>query len=92
MRRNTVTATVVLKLLAGLAVAATNDEPLPMRTQQAIVYATPIKNTVILEFKLYDNKTWCWLYLKKTTWEAIRANDYELPEHMHKGQLQCERR
>ena len=63
-----------------------------MRTTQAIVYATPIKNTVILEFKLYDNKTWCWLYLKKATWDAIRANGGELPEHANMGQLQCERR
>ena len=92
MRRNTVTATVALTLLAGLTVASADDEPLPMRTQQAIVYATPIKNTVILEFKLYDNKTWCWLYLKKATWEAIRANGHELPDDMNRGQLQCERR
>jgi hypothetical protein len=92
MRRRTVTATFALTLLGGLAVAGTDDEPLPMRTKQAIVYATPMKSTVILEFKLYDNKTWCWLYLKKETWDAIRANGGELPEHTNMGQLQCERR
>ena len=92
MRPSTVTATFALTLLAGLAVAGTDDEALPMRTTQAIVYATPIKNTVILEFKLYDNKTWCWLYLKKATWDAIRANGGELPQHANMGQLQCERR
>lgn len=92
MRRRTVTATVALTLLAGLAVADPDDVALPMRTPQAIVYATPIKNTVILEFKLYDNRTWCWLYLKKETWEAIRANGGALPEHTNMGQLQCERR
>lgn len=92
MRRRTVTATFALTLFAGLAVAGTDNEALPMRTKQAIVYATPIKNTVILQFKLYDNKTWCWLYLKKETWDAIRANGDELPEHTNMGQLQCERR
>ena len=95
MRRRTVTATLALTLLVDLAVASSadpDDEPLPMRTEHAIVYATPIKNIVILEFKLYDNKTWCWLYLKKETWDAIRANGGELPEHTNMGQLQCERR
>jgi hypothetical protein len=92
MRRRTVTATFALTLLGGLAVAGTDDEPLPMRTKQAIVYATPMKSTVILEFKLYDNKTWCWLYLKREAWDAIRANGGELPEHTNMGQLQCERR
>ncbi|MEX1266566.1 MAG: hypothetical protein WEA08_06560, partial [Woeseia sp.] len=91
MRRRALTA-FALTLLAGPAVAGSDDEPLPMRTEQAIVYATPIKNTVILEFKLYDNRTWCWLYLKKATWDAIRANGGELPEHLGIGQLQCERR
>ena len=95
MRRRRVSQALALTMLAGLAVAsaaAPDDEPLPMRTEHAIIYATPIKNAVILEFKLYDNKTWCWLYLKKETWDAIRANDGELPEHMNMGQLQCERR
>lgn len=95
MRRRRVSQALSLIMLAGLAVAsaaAPDDELLPMRTEHAIVYATPIKNTVILEFKLYDNKTWCWLYLKKETWDAIRANGGELPEHTNMGQLQCERR
>lgn len=94
MRRRRVSQALALTMLAGLAVAsaAAPDEPLPMRTEHAIVYATPIKNTVILEFKLHDNKTWCWLYLKKETWDAIRANGGELPEHTNMGQLQCERR
>ena len=95
MKRRRVSQALALTMLAGFAVAsvaAPNDEPLPMRTEHAIVYATPIKNTVILEFKLYDNKTWCWLYLKKETWEEIRANGGELPEHTDMGQLQCQRR
>ncbi len=92
MRRRAVTATFVLSLHAGIAVAGADEEALPMRTEQAIVYATPIKNTVILEFKLYDNQTWCWLYLKKETWDAIRANGGELPANTNMGQLQCQRR
>jgi hypothetical protein len=72
--------------------AVADDEPLPMRTEQPIVYATPIKNTVILEFKLYDNKTWCWLYIEKEVWDEVRQKGGLLPAGADKGQLQCERR
>ena len=77
---------------ASPPVALVPITPLPMRTEEPIVYATPIKTMVILEFKLYDNKTWCRLYIEKAVWEVIRANNGELPEDSDKGQLQCEHR
>ena len=72
--------------------ALADDAPLPMRTEQPIVYATPISNFVILEFKLYDNRTWCRLYIAKATWEQVLANDGNLPAGADPGELQCEQR
>ena len=87
-------------LFCAMLVAASNaksvkdgdDAPLPMRTVQPIVYATPISHAVILEFKLYDNKTWCWLYVRRDTWGEARTRDGQLPDGVDMGQLQCERR
>ena len=81
-----------LMLTAAAPVAMADDKPLPMRTEGAIVYATPITSMVILEFKLYDNKTWCRLYIRKEAWELAKANGGELPPEIDPGQLECERR
>lgn len=84
---------IALVLLAGAPAAASNGEaPLPMRTRAPIVYATPIANMVILEFKLYDNRTWCRLYIAKAVWERARANGDELPPSADAGRLDCEQR
>jgi len=85
----------VVSLLPTLGVVsstAESGEVLPMRTKAPLVYETPLKNAVILEFQLYDNETWCWLYLRKDAWDAIRANGYEVPAGLDIGRLQCERR
>jgi hypothetical protein len=84
-----------VSLLLALGVvsnAAGGVEVLPMRTKAPLVYETPLKNAVILEFQLYDNETWCWLYLRKDVWDAIRANGFEVPADLDIGRLQCERR
>ena len=79
--------------LANAPGAALADEaPLPMRTEQPIVYATPISNFVILEFKLYDNRTWCRLYIAKASWDQVLANGGKLPAEADPGELQCEKR
>lgn len=78
--------------LGVVSSAAGGSEVLPMRTKAPLVYETPLKNAVILEFQLYDNETWCWLYLRKDAWDAIRANGYEVPAGLDIGRLQCERR
>jgi hypothetical protein len=88
-------ATLAAAIYANTAVAddaSPPAAPLAMRIEHPIVYATPIKNVVILEFKLYDNKTWCRLYIEKQTWDAIRANGGKLPSGADRGQLQCEQR
>ena len=84
-----------VSLVSALGVVSTEaggDEVLPMRTKAPLVYETPLKNAVILEFQLYDNETWCWLYLRKNVWDAIRANGFEVPADLDIGRLQCERR
>jgi len=84
-----------VSLVSALGVVSTEaggDEVLPMRTKAPLVYETPLKNAVILEFQLYDNETWCWLYLRKDVWDAIRANSGEVPPDLDIGRLQCERR
>ena len=84
-----------VSLLLALGVVSTeagSDEVLPMRTKAPLVYETPLKNAVILEFQLYDNETWCWLYLRKNVWDAIRVNGFEVPADLDIGRLQCERR
>ena len=88
------TVLIMIGLLAlGAASTATGgDEVLPMRSEAPLVYETPLRNAVILEFQLYDNETWCWLYLRKDVWEQARANGDEVPADLDIGQLQCERR
>ena len=84
-----------VSLLLALGVVSTeagSDEVLPMRTKAPLVYETPLKNAVILEFQLYDNETWCWRYLRKNVWDAIRVNGFEVPADLDIGRLQCERR
>lgn len=84
---------VALLAAASAPTAASDpDAPLPMRTEAPIVYATPIESMVILEFKLYDNRTWCRLYIAKDIWERVRANGDTLPAGTDAGQLHCERR
>lgn len=86
---------VFVSLLLTLGVVSSkagSDEVLPMRTKVPLVYETPLKNAVILEFQLYDNETWCWLYLRKNVWQATRANSGEVPADLDIGRLQCERR
>lgn len=83
---------IVLLAFAVIGIAFGTEDRLPMRTDAPLVYETPLRNAVILEFQLYDNETWCWLYLKKAVWDAIRANDGEVPDDLDIGQLQCERR
>lgn len=82
----------ILALASATAHAEDSDAPLPMRTEAPIVYATPIENMVILEFKLYDNVTWCRLYIAKDTWDRARANGNELPSGTDTGHLDCEQR
>lgn len=82
----------LLPALGVVSSADGGDEVLPMRTTAPLVYETPLKNAVILEFQLYDNETWCWLYLRKDAWDAVRANGYEVPADLDIGRLQCERR
>lgn len=82
----------LLPTLGVVSTATGGDEILRMRTEAPLVYETPLKNAVILEFQLYDNETWCWLYLRKSVWNAIRANGYEVPADLDIGRLQCERR
>lgn len=93
-RRNVAQGLVVSMLAIAACISATlaDDAPLPMRTGQPIVYATPIENAVILEFKLYDNKTWCRLYIAKEAWHELRANGGKLPRGADLGQLHCEQR
>ena len=87
-----IAAAIVLLAFAVIGIAFGTEDRLPMRTEAPLVYESPLKNTVILEFQLYDNETWCWLYLRKDVWEAIRANGDEIPADLDIGQLQCERR
>lgn len=82
----------LLPALGMVSSAAGGGEVLPMRTKAPLVYETPLKNAVILEFQLYDNETWCWLYLRKDAWDAIRGNGGEAPADLDIGRLQCERR
>lgn len=79
-----------LSMMAGSAIA--DDKALAMRAAEPLVYATPLSNMVILEFTLYDNKTWCRLYIQKEAWELAKANGGELPVEIDPGQLECERR
>lgn len=85
---------IALLAVAGACPATASDgqTPLPMRTRAPIVYATPITNMVILEFKLYDNRTWCRLYIAKAVWERARANGDALPPGADAGRLDCEQR
>lgn len=95
MRRNSLAVLALVVMLSAWGFADTviaDDAPLPMRTEQPIVYATPIPSMIILEFKLYDNKTWCRLYIEKAVWQVIQANGGELPAGADKGQLRCEQR
>lgn len=82
----------LLALASGPAVGSDDEAPLPMRTKAPIVYATPIDDMVILEFKLYDNRTWCRLYIARDAWEHARAHGKRLPAGADAGQLHCERR
>lgn len=77
-------------LLGGTSVAAADSPVLPMRTDEPLVYATPFSNAVIVSFRLYDNKTWCRLYVRKEVWEAAKANGGKVPKDMDIGELQCE--
>lgn len=86
------TGVATLALVNAPYAALADEAPLPMRTEQPIVYATPISNFVILEFKLYDNRTWCRLYIAKAIWEQVLANGGKLPAGLDPGELQCERR
>ena len=81
-----------LALTHAPAAALADEAPLPMRTEQPIVYATPISDFVILEFKLYDNRTWCRLYIAKATWDQVLANSGKLPGGADPGELQCDKR
>lgn len=91
-RKLAAVAGVATLVLTHAPCAALGDEaPLPMRTEQPIVYATPISNFVILEFKLYDNRTWCRLYIAKATWHQVLANGGKLPARADPGELQCEK-
>lgn len=96
MRRKTTLLGVVVLASVMSAEAADSvpkaGEVLPMRSKAPLVYETPLRNAVILEFQLYDNETWCWLYLRKDVWKAMREDDGDLPADVDIGQLQCERR
>ena len=96
MTRRALMRTVGIALLAAATYAHTasaDQQPLPMRERgESLVYETPFKNMVILEFILYDNKTWCRLYVRKEAWEAAKQNGGYLPEELDPGQLQCEQR
>lgn len=84
---------VVLLALASVPAEGSDEEaPLPMRTEAPIVYATPIADMVIVEFKLYDNRTWCRLYIAQDAWEHARAHGNRLPAGADAGRLHCERR
>lgn len=87
-----IVAVIVLLAFAVIGIAFGTEDRLPMRSEAPLVYETPLNNAVILEFQLYDNETWCWLYLRKDVWEAIRANGDQIPADLDIGQLQCERR
>lgn len=67
------------------------SKPQPMRTERAIVYQTPVPGTVLLQFKLFDNQTWCTIYMKTSTWAAIEANDGKLPADAEIGSFQCDK-
>lgn len=92
MRASRVWPIVLLVLTSVPAGGSDGAAPLPMRTQAPIVYATPIADMVILEFKLYDNRTWCRLYIARDVWDHARVHDNRLPAGADAGQLHCDQR